>query len=131
GSVMTRGYNNIFSPAAAADYAVYVDSSDGTVYHDLKNNCVYSANASSALTNEAYNSDRSAGFDLMDSITQDPEFTDAANADFTVRNALLLQGGDPDAAGNATQVGMVQRKYRPSISGRRQTSNLAALSIFR
>ena len=47
-----------------------------------------------------------------DSIEVDPDYADAANGDFRVRNPLVLCGGMPDAEGNVTQMGAVLQEYQ-------------------
>ncbi len=46
------------------------------------------------------------------SVQVDPDFVDAANGEFRVRNPLVLRGGKPDAEGNATQMGAVLQEYQ-------------------
>ncbi|MCP4996163.1 MAG: hypothetical protein GY934_20640, partial [Gammaproteobacteria bacterium] len=92
-------YNNIFSPAAAADYAGYNNTSDGTFIGS--NNLAYSASAGVVLTTTFNDGTVGQGaFSLPNTIEEDPQFIDAANFDFRSKNGLFkgLAGFDPDQA---------------------------------
>ena len=65
----------------------------------------------------------------QNSITEDPQFVDAANGDFRPRNPAVLRGGKPDISGNPTQMGAILQKYQ--FGDRERIANMARLRIIR
>lgn len=62
-------------------------------------------------------------------VSSDPQFVDAANGDFRVRNPAVLRGGKVDINGNPTQMGPIKQKYQ--FSKRARAANLGRLAILR
>ncbi|MCP5006531.1 MAG: hypothetical protein GY941_21715 [Planctomycetes bacterium] len=72
--------NNILSPIASDDWALYSNATGGT--HLGFNNCAYSVTAGLPLTTPFYNGNSNEEFFLPGTIEADPLFVDAANFDF-------------------------------------------------
>jgi len=122
-----RGRNNIFMPAAAADYVVYASNATGAVCDEaLRKSCVWTI-AGAKVTNHI--SVNSITRQLSDVIEEDPQFVDAANGDFRPRNPAVLRGGKPDISGNPTQMGAILQKYQ--FGDRERIANMARLRIIR
>ena len=102
-------YNNIFMPAAAADFAVKVNIGE-VIYSDYS--CAYAYNGGSpvALT-QAW----PVGFKGDNSIEVDPLFVDAAGADFTPQIPDVIYGGKSDVNGNVTEMGAILKMSRPTV----------------
>lgn len=84
--------NNIFNPAAAADFAVNLAAAnDGTVLYSDHSNA-YSV-AGVKLTNPWYDSGNSKSFKGPNSLEVDPEFEDADESLFNVENADIWTMG--------------------------------------
>jgi len=125
------GSSNIFSPAAANDYAIRMEGvAKGSISSTFSHNCVYSVTAASQLTHHCYNTgNTSQDYKLPDSVEENPLFVDVANADFRPRNANVLRGGRPGISGSEGQIGALQQKYQ--FAQRAGTGNPARLSIFK
>ena len=86
---VVRGHNNIFMPAAAADFAVYGSAALGTVdYEGLTHSCIWTV-ADVAMTNHV--SINSVTSDLVhDVIEANPLFADVSNYDFRPQNTRIF-----------------------------------------
>ena len=109
-----RANNNIFMPAAAADYGLEIGSSGGTiVYNDY--NCFWSV-AGAQLTNPIYTGYSGGDKPLLgsNSIEVDPLFADAVNDDFRLKpTSPCLHVGQRGIGDGYSNIGVWQRKQYP------------------
>lgn len=109
-SCVLAEYNNIFAPAAQADYAVLQDAGC-ILYSDYS--CAYCI-GSGALTNAWYDSDNARNFKGKYSIEEDPQFVDAPNNDFRLKpTSPCLNTGKPTLHSGCSSMGAWQRKQYP------------------
>jgi hypothetical protein len=59
----------------------------------------------------------------------DPQFVNAAGGDFRPRNPAVLRGGQPDIAGNLTEIGAIQSQHQ--FVSKARMSNFGRGSIFK
>ncbi|HBG27490.1 MAG: hypothetical protein A2Y10_02855 [Planctomycetes bacterium GWF2_41_51] len=111
-------YNNIFIPAAKNIPAFYRNGYGSLAYSGY--GCAYCLEENSVL-DTPYSGEKG--------LNVNPQFADPAGKDFRVRNPLVLRGGMPDFAGNASQIGAVLQKYQ--FANRSRAANMARLSIFK
>ncbi len=111
-------YNNIFIPAAKNIAAIYRNGNGSITYSGY--GCAYCVGEDSAL-DSLYGGEKG--------LNVNPGFVDAAGKDFRVRNPLVLRGGMPDFAGNASQIGAVLQEYQ--FANRARAANPARLSIIK
>lgn len=121
-------FNNIFMPAAADDYAVYVANLKGTVlYSDYS--WAY-CSAGNFTVDPWYDDTNDKSFMGSHSTKDtDPEIVDVTNGVFRPLNPAVLRGGRPDIAGNPGQIGMVIQKYQ--FTQRARQVNRGRLAIIR
>ncbi len=119
--------NNVLVPSQSGR-AVKIHTMGGSVRNDY--NCIWGADGNQLTT--PFESIKSGGTVPVlgdHSIEAAPEFVDAANGDFRARNKLVLRGGEPDMAGNPTQMGAILQRYQFAQRGR--LANLARLRTIR
>lgn len=108
-----QGYNNIFMPAAAADYVVYMNGAVGSVcVETLLRSCIWTV-ADVAVTNHVNHNGNNS--QLGDYIAKDPLFEDATNFKFRLqpKSPVLNKGKwSPGTPGNdgVSTIGMWQRQ---------------------
>jgi hypothetical protein len=119
--------NNILVPDKDA-YAINIYTAGGSVRNDY--NCLWGSDGNQLAT--PFGTIKSGGAPPTlgpNSIETDPEFVDVGGSDFRPRNPPVLRGGEPDAIGNATQMGAILQRYQFRQRGR--MVNLARLGIIR
>ena len=119
--------NNILVPDKDS-YAINIYSAGGSVRNDY--NCIWGADGNQLAT--PFGTIKSGGAPPTlgpNSIEAEPDFVDAAGGDFRPRNPQVLRGGEPDVAGNQTQMGAKMQRYEFAQRGR--MANFARLGIIR
>jgi len=117
---------NIFclSPGATG---IYVRSGGSVVYNDY--NCfIESDGTAPAATGSEYGGGE-APVTGAHSIEADPDFVDAANGDFRVRNPAVLRGGRPGPDGRAQVMGAIGQEYQ--FAKRSRLMNAGRMTILR
>jgi hypothetical protein len=120
-------FNNVFAMLPGG-YGVHCRTwSTGAGSLEENNNCWCTTDGSplTFVNNEAGITEPPVMAD--GSIECDPDFVDAANYDFRVRNPVVLRGGMPDAVGNAMQMGAVLQEYRFAERARVMNAGRAAI----
>ena len=100
-------FNNIFCLAPGA---VGLHCNSGSiVYNDY--NCFIESDGTPLTVG-----DNGSGYEVpvkgKHSVQVDPDFVDAANGDFRVRNPLVLRGGRPGPDGRAAVIGAIGQEYQ-------------------
>ena len=101
--------NNIFCLAPGA-VGIYVQNGGSAVHNDY--NCFIESDGTPLTPTGTEYSGGETPVMGAHSVEADPDFVDAANGDFRVRNPIVLRGGKPDAEGNATQMGAIGQEYQ-------------------
>lgn len=101
-------FNNIFDLAPGA-IGLYAITAGAFIYNDY--NCFIESDGT-PLTVGIHSTGYEVPVAGPHSIEVDPDFVDAANGDFRVRNPAVLRGGMPDTEGNVTQMGAVLQEYQ-------------------
>ena len=119
GCMMQGGHvyfrNNIFLLSSGAEAFHYV-STGGSVDEDY--NCWYTSGGAISpwvADDVGVNCPPVAGEHVLQA---DPDFVDAANGDFRVRNPIVLRGGRPGPDGKASVIGAIGQEYRFAERGR-------------
>ena len=107
-------FNNIFDLASGA-VGLYVEAAGSYSYNDY--NCFIESDGT-PLTVGGNGSGYEVPVKGSHSVQVDPDFVDAANGDFRVRNPLVLRGGRPGSNGKATVIGAIGQEYRFAERGR-------------
>ncbi len=102
-------FNNIFCLAPGAT-GIYSRNGGSVAYNDY--NCFIESDGTPLTVTGTEYSGGEAPVMGAHSVQVDPDFADAANGDFRVRNPLVLRGGRPGPEGNATQMGTVVQEYQ-------------------
>lgn len=112
--------NNIFSPAAAADNALQIESTGGTLLAASRNNIFYSVTAGAILTNPIVHSEISPNPPLpVGSLEVNPMFVNPADGDFRLRaSSPALNGGLRSLFGGYTTIGVNQPYSTPNAGYR-------------
>ncbi len=102
--------NNIFSLEAGADaVALYTIVAGSFLYNDY--NCFIESDGT-PLTVGGNGSGYEVPVKGAHSVGVDPDFVDAANGDFRVRNPIVLRGGRPGPDGRAAVIGAIGQEYQ-------------------
>ena len=119
--------DNIFSlEAGAGAVALYTIVAGSFLYNDY--NCFIESDGT-PLTVGGNGSGYEVPVKGKHSVEVDPDFVDAANGDFRVRNPLLLRGGRPGPDGRAAVIGAIGQEYQ--FAKRARMVNQGRMKIFR
>jgi hypothetical protein len=119
--------NNILVPQQSGN-AIKIYVNGGSVRNDY--NCIWGADGNQLTT--PFTTSKAGGTAPVlggHSIEVDPEFVNPGGGDFRPRNPLVLRGGQPDVAGNPTQMGMIIQRYQ--FAQRARMVNLGRIGIIK
>ncbi len=101
--------NNIFCLAPGA-IGIYSRNGGSVLYNDY--NCFIESDGTPLTVAGSEYSGGEVPVKGAHSVEVDPDFVDAANGDFRVRNPLLLRGGRPGPDGRAAVIGAIGQEYQ-------------------
>ena len=115
-------FNNIFAlnPTAIA----FSTTLGAMLYNDY--NCFIESDGT-PLTVGSHESGYEVPVKGAHSVEADPDFVDAANGDFRVRNPPLLRGGRPGPDGRAAVIGAIGQEYQ--FAARARMGNAGRMTI--
>ena len=123
--VRVIAYNNIFSLYPGA-IALSIITAGSYPYNDY--NCFIESDGT-PLTVGSHGSGYEAPVLGAHSVQVDPDFVDAANSDFRVRNPVVLRGGRPGPDGRAAVIGAIGQEYQ--FAERARVMNAGRAGIIR
>lgn len=118
-------FNNIFALNPGA-VGLMIAAAGSFIYNDY--NCFIESDGTPLTVG-----DNGSGYEVpvkgKHSVQVDPDFVDAANGDFRVRNPIVLRGGKPVPNGKAAVIGAIDQEYQ--FAQRARVMNAGRAGIIR